>query len=87
MVQEPLHGAGAVILAVIVQVGSAEKTAVTVQGPPVAGTPVRVYDKGETHGGGILTEPPQELETVKFPVAGGNVKLIVPVTLNVLVAD
>ena len=51
-----------------------------VHGAPFDGNPLRVYDIGLTQGAGIFTLPPQEELTIKVPLAGGFVNVMVPVT-------
>jgi hypothetical protein len=64
---------GAVNEVVKVQVGSAEKTAVTVQPAPLAGNPVSEYVWLVGGKGGLNTcvAPEQLLVTVSVPVVGG----------------
>ena len=74
-------------MVVKVHVGSAEYVAVIVHDPAPAGTPEKEYGIDVAKGGvSTIGAPPHELVIVNVPVVGGVVVVIVPVTVNVLVA-
>jgi hypothetical protein len=73
MLHVTVQGGGAVKFVVKVQVGSAEKVAVTVQAAPLAGNPAREYACDVGGKGGLKTcvTPEQLFVTVSVPVLGG----------------
>ena len=53
------------------QVGSAEKVAVTLHAAPFAGLPGNVYEIGLVHGRGTVALAPHVFVTVRVPEVGG----------------
>ena len=78
--------AGDVKVAVAEQELTALKTAVTVHVAPLEGKADRVYDVGLLKGALNVCVPPQELVTVKEPLDGALLKVMVPLRSKLLVA-